>query len=102
MLINRLSNYLRKAGIPYVAEGGSHTYGLIFAPNKEWNNVFYEVDDYLVLCKRKQFLGIFQLPKGKQVTVEQAFEIIQKSQNRKQKNTQRNLLNTKWLFTIFL
>lgn len=77
-LLEQLKEKLRKANISYVCKGGMDERSIIFAPQFEWESVFYEIENGLIQCNRSQQLGLFELPTGKKVTVDEAFDIIKK------------------------
>jgi hypothetical protein len=75
-LLRQLADKLKDAKISYVYRGGTNEHSIIFAPHFEWNSVFYEENNNLIQCERFQKLGLFQLPIGKRVTIDDAFYII--------------------------
>lgn len=77
-LLRQLADKLQEAKISYVYRGGSNEQSIIFAPHFEWNSVFYEGNGSLIQCKCSQQIGLFQLPIGKKVSVDDAFDIIKK------------------------
>ena len=77
-LLRQLADKLKDAKISYVYSGGTYEYPIIFAPQFEWESVFYEIENGLIQCNRSQQLGLFELPTGKKVTVDEAFDIIKK------------------------
>ena len=78
VFLEQLEGKLRKANISYVCKGGTYEHPIIFAPQFEWESVFYEIENGLIQCNRSQQLGLFELPTGKKVTVDEAFDIIKK------------------------
>lgn len=77
-LLEKLKEKLRKANISYVYKGGMGERSILFAPQFEWESVFYEIENGLIQCNRPQQLGLFEHPIGKKVTVDAAFGIIKK------------------------
>lgn len=77
-LLRQLADKLKDAKISYVYSGGTNEHSIIFAPHFEWESVFYEIENGLIQCNRSQQLGLFELPTGKKVTVDEAFDIIKK------------------------
>lgn len=77
-LLRQLADKLQEAQISYDYRGGSNEQSIIFAPQFEWESVFYEIENGLIQCNRSQLLGLFELPTGKKVTVDEAFDIIKK------------------------
>lgn len=80
--LKELAEKLKDAKIPYVFKSGTYEHSIIYAPNNEWNNVFYEGIKGLILSKEQQRLGLFQISIGEEIKVNEAFEIIKKDYER--------------------
>ena len=80
--LKELAEKLKEVRIPYVFKSGTDEHGIIYAPNNEWNNVFYEGIKGLILSKKQQQLGLFQVSVGEKITVDEAFDLIKKDYER--------------------